>query len=473
MAWTTDLHLNITGRFGSEGASLEAPLSKLGPGVESAHRQALMGREAAFRFHRHGSEYVARVGPIQSGDQRTFGAVTVAVKLPPQAMPGIPSSDPIWDPCEELVGAISSEFARMRTDVGSLLDALLLRTSVGLEACPIPAAYLDSDDRIQQVSSGLQEWLGVERADLLERDLKDLVDGSTRSILEPALQAVRETGKGATVECLFARADGSRREVLISLGVDQIVTGDPLLLLIQDMTERHRLDYRVRARGLVLSTLVEQMDEGFGIQVEGRFTYANPGMCRLLGYSPEEITNMSPFDLCCEQDHERLRAHLKTRHTGKAGRYTLSLTHKDGSQRRVMVLATPIHDEKGEVRGSFAIFTKLDTSEHLDVLLWTVNESGEVTNLSGGASHSHGTAGSSFPAGLLSHPDVKANTAQILSGHPGSSFRVAVGGLRYLVQLRPFRNSIPLGAAGIALPDPLPTSTADLAGQAVSPVSFE
>lgn len=457
MAWTTDELLNLSGRYGAEAASLEAPIGKLGPGVEIAHRQALRGRDAAFRFTRNGADYVARVGPIRSVDRRTSGTVSVAVKLPPQALADRPGSGPIWEPCEELVEALSSEFARMRTDVGSLLDALLHRAGMGLEACPIPAAHLDGDDRIRQVSSGLQEWLGVERSDLLQRDLKEMVDETTRSVLEPALQAVRETGKGATIECLFARSDGSRREVLISLGVDQTETGQPLLLLIQDITERHRLDYRVRARGLVLSTLVEQMSEGFGVQVEGRFTYVNPGLCRLLGYSREELTDMSLFDLCCQHDHDKLRAQMERRRAGKAGRHTLFFTQKDGSQRRVTLSGTPMFDEEGEVRGSFAIFSKLDTSEHLDVLLWTVNESGEVTSVSGGASDFKWTEDASSTANLLSHPEVEATTARILQGRAGGSLRVTVEGASYLVQLRPFRNGDTLGAAGIALPDPHPT----------------
>lgn len=454
VAWTTDEQLNITGRYGVERALLEASVGKLGPGVEIAHRQALRGREAAFRFTRDGSEYVARVGPVRS-DKRTLGTVSLAVKLPPQALADCPGSGPVWEPCEELVEALSSEFSRMRTDVECLLDALLHRSGVGLEACPIPAAHLDGEDRIQQLSSGLREWLGVSHSELLGRDLREVVDESTRSTLEPALQAVRETGKGAHIECLFTRSDGSRREVLISLGMDHTVSGGPLLLLIQDITERHRLDYRVRARGLVLSTLVEQMDEGFGVQIDGRFTYVNPGCCRLLGYSREELTGMGLFDLCCEQEHDKLRSHIKSRHAGQAGRYTLSMRQKDGSRRRVTISATPMLDENGEVRGSFAIMTKLDTSEHLDVLLWTVNESGEVTSLSGGASNFSGEE-ADCAAKLLSHAEVEANTVQILKGHTGSSLRVHVDGTSYLVQLRPLMNGDTPGAAGIALPDLTP-----------------
>jgi len=69
-------------------------------------------------------------------------------------------------------------------------------------------------------------------------------------------------------------------------------------------------------------------------------------------------------------------------------------------------------NEEGEVSGSFAIFTKLETSEHLDVLLSTVNESGEVTSLSGGNSKFCVTDAMSCTPKLLSHPEVASTTAQ-------------------------------------------------------------
>ncbi len=458
LAWTTDERLNLIGRFGGDRASLEGPIGKLGPGVELAHRQALRGKNTAFRFTRNGCEYLARVGPIKSAEKAILGTIAIAVNLPPEALAERPGFGPAWEPCEELVEALSSEFARMRSDVGSLLDALLHRAGLGLESCPIPAAHLDSDDRIQRVSSGFHQWLGFERSELLGKDVKEVVDGSTRSTLESALQVVRETGKGATIEALFARKNGRPREVLISLGVDHAVSGEPLLLLIQDITERHRLDYRVRARGLVLSTLLEQMDEGFAVQVEDRITYVNPGLCRLLGYSREELTGMSLFDLSSEQDRPKLQAQLESRRHGKAGRYILGMTQKDGSMKRVSISGTPMLDEKGQVCGSFGIFTKLDTSEFLDVLLWTVDRAGKMTSLSGGASQYSVAEEPSFAPALLSHPEVESITARILEGHSGGTLRVTVDKAKYLIQLKPFGNGSDQGVAGIALPEILPTS---------------
>ncbi len=92
----------------------------------------------------------------------------------------------------------------------------------------------------------------------------------------------------------------------------------------------------------------------------GRFIMVNPAMCKMFGYTSDELLELSPADLCASEEREKQKKALDILFSGgiienNAG----SRLHKDGSQFSTLISAHPI-----EWNGKKAIYGSIkDISE--------------------------------------------------------------------------------------------------------------
>jgi len=109
--------------------------------------------------------------------------------------------------------------------------------------------------------------------------------------------------------------------------------------------------------------LVEQSIAGIYVIQDGRLVYANPKLCEILGYPPEEFAQGGvPLDqITFEPDWPLVRENVRRRIAGEVQsmHYTFRARRKDGSPVEVEV-----HGARTELGGKPAIIgTLLDVSE--------------------------------------------------------------------------------------------------------------
>ncbi len=99
-----------------------------------------------------------------------------------------------------------------------------------------------------------------------------------------------------------------------------------------------------RFRGLAESALV-----GIYVLENGRYTYVNPAMARVFGYSVSEMTGMTPREIVQSCDHAMVCENIHRRITGqvRAMQYEVRGRHKDGSTRDVEVYGTTVVTQRG------------------------------------------------------------------------------------------------------------------------------
>ena len=86
------------------------------------------------------------------------------------------------------------------------------------------------------------------------------------------------------------------------------------------------------------------------VDVKGRRLYNSPAYKRILGYSPEELSETSSFEQIHPEDRLRvLEAAREARDSGNGKRLEYRIKHKDGSWRVLESEASTIRNEKGEV----------------------------------------------------------------------------------------------------------------------------
>jgi len=111
-------------------------------------------------------------------------------------------------------------------------------------------------------------------------------------------------------------------------------------------------------------SIVENMSEGLSLRDKGRnLMYANPALCRMLGYTREELATMKNFmQIVASESREEVRRRSRELWEKEvsivASRERVLLT-KSGEEIPAMVATNPVLDSEGKFVGTVGIFTDL------------------------------------------------------------------------------------------------------------------
>ncbi len=122
----------------------------------------------------------------------------------------------------------------------------------------------------------------------------------------------------------------------------------------EDITERVKAEEALRKSEERYRTLLEEMDEAYyEVDLRGNFTFCNDALCRLLGYSREELMGLNYRAYTPKEDWDNVyRAYNSVYRTGTTLRwYPMTQLTKDGRKIFVENSVLPLRDEKGEIIG--------------------------------------------------------------------------------------------------------------------------
>jgi PAS domain S-box-containing protein len=139
-----------------------------------------------------------------------------------------------------------------------------------------------------------------------------------------------------------------------------------ILAQVRDLTDERRTQCALSDYMMKYSTLVDTMNEGLGIiDDRGIVVYANAAFCKMMDYTENELTGKNVADIMYGYDLDTVFEEIKKRMTGRPNRYESQLVHRSGRLIPVMVSASPLLADKGEYRGSFAVFTDITAQKRL------------------------------------------------------------------------------------------------------------
>lgn len=219
-------------------------------------------------------------------------------------------------------------------EANSALAAMLKRDPDVLVGCKV-------DDFI--VTAGVPPW-AARRRELLRSGRP------TRGPIDHRLLAA----DGAVVDA----------RVTTSVVLDRDGRPNELAVLVEDVTERKRVDASLRAAEATYLTMVEETHDGvWTLDAADRTISVNQRLVDILGWSPQEMIGRPAQDFAFDEDarHE-IAERRELREKGVAGRGLARYRHRDGSEVHALVSARPMFADDGTYAGRIAFVA--DVTEH-------------------------------------------------------------------------------------------------------------
>jgi two-component system, NtrC family, sensor kinase len=192
--------------------------------------------------------------------------------------------------------------------------------------------------------------IGVRAEDALGKSLTEIFpDTPGIRSAEKVYRDVLRTQQSQTFMTHYTDRDG--RHYILEISAYPSRGG--LSVFVRDITESKRAEEALRQSEERFRSIVENSQAGIMILDDAfRFTYVNDELCRMSGYSPQEIIGQDFRQFLDEESQQRVADRYIRRQRGEKvpPRYEFNFIHKDGQKRRVEISSSVIRDPAGKVK---------------------------------------------------------------------------------------------------------------------------
>ena len=186
--------------------------------------------------------------------------------------------------------------------------------------------------------------LGYSREEMLTMSVFDINPKMTPELVQKVKEKSRQKG-GALFESVHRRKDGSTFPVEVQ--VNQVQLDKPYLLnSVRDITERKLAEALLHESEERFRAIFDGAQDGISLaETETlRISTCNSAICRMLGYSEEELKQLSILDVVPEQDWPYAAEQFKKQASGEAQVATdMPIKRKDGSVFYADINTSPVN----------------------------------------------------------------------------------------------------------------------------------
>lgn len=182
-------------------------------------------------------------------------------------------------------------------------------------------------------------------------------DENSLKSIQKAITKARKGERTSTQARILRCGDNTSFDAELAFTTMDYATGT-LLVTIRDITQMkttterlRRMEQRFRDVALLSANWIWE------VNAEGYYTYASPQVENITGYTPEELYEMSPFDLMPPGEDERVAEifHRLVRENKAIYDLENDFVTKDGRQGTFLTNGIPLFDDQGKLTGYFGI----------------------------------------------------------------------------------------------------------------------
>ncbi len=174
------------------------------------------------------------------------------------------------------------------------------RLETVIHAWPLAVVALDPEARVQLWNPAAERIFGWTAAEVLGRRIPIVPEDRWHELVDEEIGVALGGGELRQLETVRRRKDGTLIPVSISAAptYDDAGRVSGIMAMLEDISARKQaqeaLERLRRELELILNTAAEGI---FGLDTEGRTTFANPAAARMVGRSREELIGQSQHDL--------------------------------------------------------------------------------------------------------------------------------------------------------------------------------
>jgi two-component system sensor histidine kinase UhpB len=200
--------------------------------------------------------------------------------------------------------------------------------------------------------------------DLIGKNVLSLIASRDRKKAAKRMQKLARYGITDTDEFTLLRENGSEFPAEISAGRLRDAHGDVtgFISIIRDVGVRKRTEERLQRSESEMRTITENIPALISyVDKNGRYRFVNKQYEKWFGIECAEITGKHYRDVLGAETYKKIKKHVGVVMAGRHVHFEDTLPYARGGQRWVVANYIPDTDDRGKVRGFFALVT--DNSE--------------------------------------------------------------------------------------------------------------
>ncbi len=251
------------------------------------------------------------------------------------------------------------------------------------------------DGRYVEVNEATKEITGYERDELIGRTSKELglwADYEERSRL---VKVAKEQGGFRGQEVTLIKKNGEPVSFLWSAATIEIMGAVCLINAVTDITELKQAEEALRESEEKYRTILESIEDGyFEVDIAGNFTFFNDSLCKILGYSKNELMGMNNREYTDEENAKKLYQTFNKVYTiGKPDKgFGWEIIRKDGTKIVVEASISLRRDPEGAPIGFRGIVRDISEKKRLESQLQQAGKMAAIAKLAGGVAHEFNNA---------------------------------------------------------------------------------
>jgi diguanylate cyclase (GGDEF)-like protein/PAS domain S-box-containing protein len=245
----------------------------------------------------------------------------------------------------------------------SLLEAELNATADGI-------LVIDRQNRVEHYNEKFAElWripqdvlATMDNAKLLDYVFEQLKDGDA---FFARVKDVYLTPEGVSFDTLEFKDGRIFEQYSMPQFIGEEIVGR--VWSFRDVTDRKRVEEKLRESEERYRTLVDNLGEGIGITLEDeRFSFANPSAHEIFGVPPGTLVGRSLREFLATSTLALVQEQTRERQQGQSSIYELEIIRPDGERRLLQVNARSQTDQNGRYFGTLGIFHDITEQKQVE-----------------------------------------------------------------------------------------------------------
>ncbi|MBI4470479.1 MAG: PAS domain S-box protein [Acidobacteria bacterium] len=248
---------------------------------------------------------------------------------------------------------------------------------------------LGFDGSIFEANEVACERLGYTRAEVTRVKLADIIAPEFRMLMPSRIGEIRRRGH-AVFESMHLRRGGGHVPVEINARLIDYGGAEAMLSIARDISERRQAEEALRESEERFRTIFEDAPIGMAsFDAQFRMLKVNRALCRMLGYSEQELTALTFTEFTYQEDVERDLSLAGQLFRGEIPGYKLEkrFVRKDEQVVWALVTATLIREHDGKIRSGLGMIEDITPRKRIEEQFFHSQKLEAVGQLAGGIAH--------------------------------------------------------------------------------------